>query len=130
MACEKLCKAHLCGQGEDPAFLRASHAHVSRTLPIIFRQHIAREAGKDVPRAWVVQAVRVLARKIELLAPAVNDGGRHPANCEYPWAGPDGSVRAPCDHNFELDLLYARAGRKLMKVLYAAVEELAAETPT
>jgi hypothetical protein len=38
MACEKLVKAHLCGQGKDPAALQTSHAYVAGTLPVILRQ--------------------------------------------------------------------------------------------
>jgi len=30
MACEKLCKAYLCGQGVDPETLRGSHAYNQR----------------------------------------------------------------------------------------------------
>jgi hypothetical protein len=125
MACEKLCKAHLCGQGVDPETLRSSHAYISGTLPIIARQQFAQESRKvRINRAWVIKALRALARKIELLAPAVDDAGRHPANCEYPWVGPDGMVRVPTEHNFGLDLLYETAGRHLLKALYAAAEEL------
>jgi len=127
MACEKLCKAYLCGQGVDPQTLQSSHAYISRPLPIIARQQFAQEARKVHPdRSWVIKAVRSLARKIELLAPAVNDAGRQPANCEYPWAGPDGKVRAPAEHNFGLDLRHEKAGRHLLKVLYMAAEELTA----
>ena len=130
MACEKLCKAHLCGQGVDPEALRSSHAYISGILPIIARQQFAQEARKvHADRTWVIQALRALARKIELLAPAVNDGGRQPANCEYPWAGPDGVVRVPADHNFELDLLHEKAGRHLLKVVYTGAEELARRQP-
>ena len=125
MACEKVCKAYLCGQGVDPQTLRSSHAYISGPLPVIARQQFAREARHVLAdRTWVIQAIRALARKIELLAPALTDEGRHPANCEYPWAGPDGMVRVPAEHNFKLDLLYEKAGRHLLKVLYSAAEEL------
>jgi hypothetical protein len=116
MACEKLCKAYLCGLGVDPQSLQTSHAYITAQLPAIARQQF-------VP-GWVTQAIRVLARKIELLAPAVSDAGRQPANCEYPWVGPDGSVRVPCEHNFGLNLLYDKVGRHLLKVIYTAVADL------
>ena len=116
MACEKICKAYLCGQGVDPRTLQSSHAYISRQLPIIARQ----QAVQD----WVLGAIRVLSRKIELLAPAVDDAGRQPANCEYPWIGPDGTVQVPRDHNFGLNLLRETAGRILLKVIYAAAEQL------
>ena len=128
MACEKVCKAYLCGQGVNPETLRGSHAYISRPLPIIARQQFAVETGKTLAsRAWVIKAIRVLARKIELLAPAVDDAGRQPANCEYPWETPDGRVRAPCEHNFGIDLLYEKAGRHLLKVIYSAADELTRE---
>lgn len=130
MACEKLCKAYLCGQGVDPETLRSSHAYISGPLPIIARQQFAQEARKvQTDRTWVIQALRALPRKIELLAPAVHDGGRQPANCEYPWVGPDAAVRVPCEHNFGLDLLHEKAGRHLLKILYTAAEELAHPLP-
>jgi hypothetical protein len=125
MACEKLCKAYLCGQGVAPDTLRGSHAYITGPLPIIARQQFAREARRvRADRTWVIDALRVLARRIEMLAPAVNDAGRQPANCEYPWAGPDGTVRVPAEHNFGLDLLHEKAGRHLLKVLFTAAEDL------
>jgi len=30
MACEKICKAYLCGRGTDPAALQTSHAYIAR----------------------------------------------------------------------------------------------------
>lgn len=130
MACEKLCKAYLCGQGVDPETLRSSHAYISGPLPIIARQQFTQESRKvHTDRTWVIQAIRALARKIEVLAPAVNDAGRHPANCEYPWVGPTGAVCVPAEHNFALDLLHEKAGRHLLKVLYTAAEELVRPAP-
>lgn len=72
----------------------------------------------------MIDAIRALARRIELLAPAVDDGRRHPANCEYPWIGPAGSVLAPAEHNFGLNLLHERGGRHLIKVLDTAIKGL------
>ncbi len=127
MACEKICKAYLCGQGEKPETLHRSHAYISGPLPVIAGQQFARISGSGGthPHA-VMPELRALARKIELLAPAVNHGGSVPANCEYPWKGPDGLVHAPCDHNFQMDLLYGRAGRILLKALYTAAQDLTA----
>lgn len=125
MACEKLCKAYLCGTGTDPADLRTSHAYIAGPLPVIARQAFAVESlEKRRDRDWALPAIRKLARRIELLAPAVDDGGATPANCEYPWLGPDGSVRAPAEHDFEFGLLYDPAGKLLLKVLDAAADAL------
>jgi hypothetical protein len=131
MACEKVCKAYLCGQGVDPEMLRASHAYIAGPLPVIVRQQFAlRSSHEQSDRSWMIGAIRKLARKIELLAPAVTGGGAHPANCEYPWVGPDGMVKSPLDHNFQLDLLYEPAGITLLKVLHAAIDDLInSETP-
>jgi hypothetical protein len=125
MACEKICKAHLCARGTDPLSLQTSHAYVARVLPIIARQQFSMRAKKpQKDRSWLIGAIRKLARKIELLAPAVKGGGAHPANCEYPWVASDGELRIPCEHNFQIDLLYEEAGRHLLKTLYAAADDL------
>lgn len=125
MACEKVCKAYLCGHGTDPSALQSSHAYIASVLPIIVREQLAlksRHLQKD--HMWMVNAIRNLARKIELLAPAVPGGGAYPANCEYPWVGTDGQLQVPAEHNFQLDLLYAEAGRHLIKALCSAVDDL------
>jgi hypothetical protein len=125
MACEKICKAYLCGLGVSPADLQSSHAYIARQLPIIARQQFATQPGglhKD--RTWMIAAIRVLARKIELLAPAVDAGGASPSNCEYPWIGPDANLKVPSEYNFQMELIHAKAGRHLIKVLYTAVDDL------
>ena|SRR5438105_12442706 len=82
---EKVCKAHLCGQGVEPSVLRSSHAYIAKTLPLIARAHFARQARQThYSHAWIIAAIRKLARRIELLAPAVDASGLNPANCEYP----------------------------------------------
>ena len=40
MACEKLAKAHLCTRGTAPASLQASHAYISKVLPVVIRQEM------------------------------------------------------------------------------------------
>jgi hypothetical protein len=128
MACEKVCKAYLYGQpGRDPGELKRGHAYVAKQLPQIARQQLRREAGKV--EKWVIAEIARLARRIELLAPAVDDGGASPANCEYPWLDASGRIVVPADHSCGIDLRGARAGRTLLKVLYRAVDELAGVTP-
>ena len=125
MACEKLCKAHLCGQGSEAADLQSSHAYIANVLPIIVRQRIATQLHHKPKDGTAVMAqVRTLSRAIELLSPAVRDGGAHPANCEYPWIGPGGRLVVPARHKFSLDLLYAPAGRFLLKAMYAELDLL------
>ena len=125
MACEKLCKAHLCGSGVDPEQLRRSHAFVASVLPVIVRQHLARQTSQ-LPRntGWVYQASKRYARLIELLAPAVTGGGFVPSNCEYPWSGPDARVVVPAEHNFRFDFLHERGGRTLLKIVSAVADNL------
>jgi len=128
MACEKVCKAYLCGQGTDPQTLQTSHAYISGPLPLIARQQFARQAQQGhADRSWMIAAIRALSRRIELLAPAVKGGGAYPANCEYPWQTNDGRIIAPMEYNFQLDLLHEKAGRHLLKVLYSACDDLMRE---
>jgi len=99
-------------------------------LPVIVRQMLAREAGRFPKDTWVVSAIRKLARQIELLAPSVDDGGRVPANCEYPWVSPNGEITVPARHHFGLTLLHAKAGMTLLKVLRSTIDELLASDET
>lgn len=85
---------------------------------------MSREAGRLPRDNWIVRAVRPLSRKIELLNPAVKDGGSSPQNCEYPWLAPDGSVIAPADHKFEFAMLFEPAGVTLLKTIRQAAMEL------
>lgn len=125
MACEKLCKAHLCGSGADPDQLRRSHAYVAGALPIIVRQHLARQSAQFPKNTgWVYEASKRYARQIELLAPAVTGGGLVPSNCEYPWIGPDGKVVVPAEYNFRFDFLRERGGRTLLKILDAVADDI------
>lgn len=126
MACEKLAKAHLIAGGADPLALQRSHAYVAKQLPIIARHFLARQTQNRPKRTWIIAAISRLARQIELLAPAVDEAGRSPANCEYPWQLADGRIVAPADHTFELSLLYAKAGTTLLKIMRLAIGELLA----
>jgi hypothetical protein len=69
----------------------------------------------------------VLARRIELLAPAIDAAGTVPANCEYPWLDSAGIVRTPAEHNFGLDLRKESAGPLLIKVLQSLLNEILSE---
>lgn len=125
MACEKLCKAHLMAGGADALSLQGSHAYIAKQLPIIARQMLAHEASRLPKDTWVVKAIRSLARQIELLAPAVQDAGRIPADCEYPWLGPAGHVIAPADRSLGITILTEKAGATLLKIVRAATHDLA-----
>ncbi|MCE5276441.1 MAG: hypothetical protein ABFD92_11280 [Planctomycetaceae bacterium] len=126
MAAEKLCKAHLSSQGQPQSVLETSHAFIAGPLPVIVRQIIARDSGRS-RQGWLLTAIRKLTRQIELLHPQVDDGGRTPANCIYPWEGPGRNVIAPVDHPFGLNLLHEQAGTTLLKIMRTAIDELIAE---
>jgi hypothetical protein len=68
-----------------------------------------------------------MAREIELLAPAVDDAGRQPANCEYPWVDAAGTrVYVPAEYAFKsIDLQREPALRLILKVLPMAIQSLA-----
>jgi hypothetical protein len=124
MACEKLCKASLISAGSDPMQVQSSHAYIAKHLPTIVRLFMSREAGRLQRDNWIVDAIRPLARRIELLNPAVDDGGRAPENCEHPWAGQDGSIVAPANYKFDFSMLFERAGVTLLKIVRQAAIEL------
>jgi len=124
MGCEKLCKASMISAGRDPIEVQRSHASIAKHLPTIVRVYMSREAGRLPRDNWMVDAIRPLARKIELLSPAVRGGGRSPENCEYPWVAPDGSITAPADHPFEFSILFEKAGVALLKIIHQAAIDL------
>lgn len=124
MACEKLCKASMIAAGADPADVQRSHASIAKHLPTIVRLYLSQEAGRLSRDNWIVDAIRPLARRIELLSPAVRAGGRSPQNCEYPWVAPDGSVTAPADHRFDFSMLFERSGVALLKIARQAAIDL------
>jgi len=123
MAFEKLAKAHLIDAGSDPCDVQSSHAYIAKVVPLIVREMLARTPGAG-RETWVVYAIRDLCRKIELLSPAVTAGGTAPSNVEYPRRLPSGQIAAPADHDFGLDLLFAKAGVTMLKVARARANEL------
>lgn len=125
MACEKVVKAHLCGEGWDPAILRSSHAYIARWLPVVVRQTALalRFSGKQA-RA-VLRHTNQLAGEIELLAPAVKRSGQRPDNCKYPWEDAAGDLHVPLDWTFiPAQLLVIPAGLLFLKLVRAAIDHL------
>jgi hypothetical protein len=125
MACEKLVKAHFFDVGSIPAKALTSHAVIAKHLPGIINEYYRRQTGKSLPQ-HLLNRVRALSREIELLAPAVDDAGQRPANCEYPWLDAAGRrVLAPAEYPFRnIDLPREVAGRMILKVLPIAVTSL------
>jgi hypothetical protein len=123
MAFEKAAKAHLIAGGSDAWSLQSSHAYIAKVVPIIVRDALGRTPGGI--QAWVIDAVRRLARRIELLHPQVDHGGSIPTNCEYPWTEGGSNVVAPVEHRFGLNLHAERAAITMIKEVRARAAELA-----
>src|SRR3972149_661842 len=75
MACEKLVKAHLCGGVKVPSSLQKSHAYIAGTLPVVLREHMTRINFTGPSAKEVGKHIKHLCQEINLLAPAVTDGG-------------------------------------------------------
>jgi hypothetical protein len=129
MACEKISKAHRCLGGADPETLMHSHGFAAKVLPQITRELLRRSAfAADVPVAHsqIVPMIQHFARKVDLLTPAVDDDGRRPDNCEYPWEDSGGALHVPAEHGFgSLEALHRhRAGATFLKIVATAAAEL------
>jgi hypothetical protein len=125
MACEKLVKAHLCGEGTEPGTLQQSHAYIAKTLPKILRQQALFVNFRGPKAKEVLKRAASLAKEIELLAPAVKRGGKRPDNCEYPWEDSKGRLHTPLDWSFHLSqLVILPAGRTTLKLIRGAINRL------
>ena len=99
MAAEKTCKACLTSTNGHEN-VRKSHAYVARVLPIIARHFYAVINDDNRIKQWELSEIRRLAREIELLAPACDDGDLRKDNSEYPWEDGRGEICTPCEYNF------------------------------
>lgn len=124
MACEKLCKAHLIGQGTSPSSLQSSHGYIAKPLPVVIREQLVDSQPNPKRRSSIVEHVKRLAREIEVLNPSITRDGLRPDNCEYPWAV-GGQVKSPLDWTFHpLQLCTVPAGRTFLKLVRAAINQL------
>ena len=122
MACEKVVKAYLVLGGTDPQTLQGSHAYIAKPLPGILRQQMTREGRDSRKLEGVFLKFKQIAGEVELLNPAVDRGGRRPANCEYPWERGD-RVMSPLDYQFEVSRILLRpAGVTFRKQLRQAID--------
>ena len=125
MACEKLVKAHLCGLGTEPRNLQTSHAYIAGTLPVVLRHQavLVNFTGKKAKK--VLSRARIIAQEIDVVAPAVDRGGRRPDNCEYPWEDTVGTLRTPLEWPFNLaELILIPSGRTILKLIRGAIDRL------
>jgi len=124
MACEKLAKAHLLKGGSRLEDLEQSHAYIAKHLPTIVRQQMILNGENERVANSVRDQCKRLAREIELLSPAVKDGGRREDNCEYPWEH-GGKLHVPAEWHFpNLDLLTEQGGRNILKRILEAINRL------
>lgn len=123
MACEKLCKAHLCSENAYPPSLQSSHHYVKGSLPVVLRKTYLDELEDAQKGVWAMAQIKHLAQEIDLLSPSVNRVKR-PDNCEYPWEDANGNLHIPVDWAFSpSSLLMSPAGRLFRKLMRAAFEK-------
>lgn len=128
MACEKLTKAHLCKAGTDPKNVQTSHAFTKRNLPIVLRQQLSIQNVKASVARDILKHANRLAGEIELLAPAVDDQGKRPDNCEYPWEDGQNKLWTPMTYKFLTEqLLTEPHGRTILKLINFAIQRLVGE---
>lgn len=122
MACEKLCKAHQLRSGEAAERLLTSHKVIAKTLARIIQEEMERRGQKISTIRERTRFVKKLAQEIEFLSPSLNDGGKRPDNCEYPWEQ-GGVVYSPLRQTFTaLQLLTVPSGITFLKSLRNAID--------
>jgi hypothetical protein len=125
MAAEKICKAYMTTtNGYD--HVRKTHACVARVLPIVARQFYG-VINRTRISSWEISEIRRLAREIEMLAPACDGGEARRDNTEYPWEGPGGKVRIPCEYNFPKIDDGSRQIIRLIRLIRTAAESYCRE---
>lgn len=125
MACEKLCKSHLVRLGSDWRSLQSSHAYIEKQLPILIRDRLKLSKETKGKTNAIVRFAKHLAREIEMLSPAVDDGRRRPDNCEYPWLDGLQNLHVPIDWQFPVEnLLNKPHGMRILKLIAGAINWL------
>jgi hypothetical protein len=126
MACEKICKAYLFRSGSAIENLISSHAYTAKNLLLILRNQVERKTNRPLSKySRKFHEIKLLAREIELLSPAVDDHHKRPDNCEYPWELSSGVIRIPCEYEFpNLSSLNDNpGGRELLKLIEISIQE-------
>jgi hypothetical protein len=123
MACEKVCKAHLVKAGAPLADVTSKHGYVGKTLPLLIRMELSAGGKKSKQINSIMRSVRQLSPEIGRLSPSVDDDGKRPDNCEYPWEDHGGGLHSPLDWSFApSNLLLKPSGVTFVKALLAAIE--------
>jgi hypothetical protein len=121
MACEKLCKAHQLRTGAAAEWLLSTHKVIAKTLSRIIQEEMERRGQKRSAIRECTRFVKKLAQEIEFLSPSLDDGGKRPDNCEYPWEQ-GGIVYSPLRRSFiALQLLTEPSGITFLKSLRNAI---------
>ena len=125
MACEKLCKANLIRLGSDPEPVQSSHAYIAKQLPVLIRDQLELIESKQGKIHAIVRFAKHVAREIELLSPAVDDGSRRPDNCEYPWLDGKRNLHVPMDWEYPVEALLNKPnGFLILKLIADAINWL------
>ncbi|HKI38148.1 MAG TPA: hypothetical protein VKA46_40215 [Gemmataceae bacterium] len=125
MACEKLVKAHLCGEGTDPASLQTSHGYVAGTLPVVLKGYMSLINFTRPQAREALKRAKHLSQEINVLAPAEKRGGSRPDNCEYPWEDGTGNLHVPLDWPFPpSQLLLQQSGTTFLKLVRGAIDQM------
>jgi hypothetical protein len=123
MATEKLGKALLIGGKTDLDRLMGSHAAFVKFLRIAANNYylpVKLGMTKAQLKAYFTQFLP-MAHEIEILAPALAQGGPNP---EYPWADKSGQIFVPADYSFPLTkLLQSPSGLHLVKYIRIFIAE-------
>ncbi|MGA8273051.1 MAG: hypothetical protein WB919_15925 [Candidatus Sulfotelmatobacter sp.] len=70
-----------------------------------------------------------LAREIEVLAPACDDGDVRLDNSEYPWEDAQGKIRIPSEYNFPRIDDGSNTIIRLIRLIRTAAESYAGSAP-
>jgi hypothetical protein len=132
MCLEKTAKAYLWRSGkksERSEKINTSHKFIAKILPQVFREYwLDKNANKSFANVkW--KRLKQLCQELDFLAPATDDAGQRPDNCEYPWLTDDGkgkqSIVVPAQHSFAiLELLEWSEARALLKCVKSVLPAL------
>ncbi len=123
MACEKIAKAYRFRDTGTPIEnLLTSHVAFSKFIIGFLKAPYVqvRYRNKSAELRHVTRIARLLAREIEILAPAL-ERETAPYNTEYPWADA-GQIITPCEYSFpSVNLLRTPEGRNFLKIIKIAI---------
>lgn len=130
MFLEKASKAYLWKSTDStsgiPSF-HVTHNVIVKVIPQIIKFYSGASKEQIAINRNKMNEIRKICREIDLLCPSVDDDGRRPDNCEYPWASSSGDkVCIPCEEKFEIQnrLLNSSNGILIIKAAKYACTKL------